>query len=101
MKEKVGEYIPLYWDCGDAPYELIRGHVDLTHAKDVMRHELGWEDVPIRITHGYGRWVPVTGHVYDCRFRKAKKGPGAFAVTFVERNPLDLGSGEKGSGSDV
>lgn len=81
----IGEYLYIFWD-GDAPYEIVRGHVsdadaiDLVERDGTVSEDHAWET----ITHDYARWVPDTTGEYDMVFHLAK-GParGAFPVTLL------------------
>ena len=81
----IGEYLYVNWD-GDAPYEIVRGHVSDADAIDLVVREGGASDgQPWQaIVHDYARWVPCTTGEYDMIFHLAS-GParGAFPVTLL------------------
>lgn len=84
-KDRFGEYQYIIWD-GDAPYEIIRGHVNDDDAIDIIEREgivsegVEWPT----ISHDWARWVPDATGEYDMRFELARgRGRGAFPVTLL------------------
>ncbi len=80
-----GEYIYIFWD-GDAPHEVIRGHVsnadavDLVEREGIVSEDYSWES----IEHDYARWVPDATGEHDMIFLRAGgPGRGAFPVTLL------------------
>ncbi len=80
------EYQYIEWDGGDAPYEVIRGHVgdadarNLVAREGVVEEEYDWDS----IEHRYARWVPTHHSDFDIMFHLCS-GParGAFPVTLL------------------
>lgn len=84
-KDRCGEYQYITWD-GDAPYEVVRGHVTDADAIDIVEREgmvsEGMEWPSIR--QDWARWIPDATGEYDMRFELAGgRGRGAFPVTLL------------------
>ncbi len=80
------EYQYIEWDGGDAPYEVVRGHVSDADARaEVAREGVIEEDYDYEaIEHRYARWVPTHHSDFDIMFYLTS-GParGAFPVTLL------------------
>ncbi len=81
-----GEYQYIEWDGGDAPYEVVRGHVSDADARAEVAREgmvddnMEWKAIEQR----YARWVPTIHSDFDVMFYLCS-GParGAFPVTLL------------------
>ncbi len=86
MTKIESEYLYIQWDGGDAPYEVVLGHVGEADARSIVDREgvadedYNWE----AIEQKYARWVPTRHSDFDMMFHLAS-GParGAFPVTLL------------------
>ena len=77
-------YLSIIWD-GDAPYEVVEGHVSLEEAAGMLEREgIVSQGTHWRFTHTYGRWIPDSTKQYDMIFNLSAEGRGAFPVTLLE-----------------
>lgn len=86
MKEKHGQYIPLYTDEFDLPF-YIRGHVSEDEAlAAILRYDDCYDGKVSYVVHRWARWRPVRGQEYDMELDlESAKGRGSFAVTEAHR----------------
>ena len=81
-EKRDGEYLELWWEPDDPPWEVVRGHVSAESFMEVVKAQTGITG-ETTVAHTYARFVPVAEfHPYDSRLVLCKEpGRGAFAVT--------------------
>lgn len=81
MNQADGEFISIQWECTE--FELVKGHVDASTARDEAAHHLGIDVSDWRVEHVWCRYVP-DGDEYSVRLHDAEPGArGAFRATRV------------------